>query len=213
MYRQIHVFRQVLSRETVGLLVDDVPSLSFDDEPEGPFLNHDSTMVACSCFLCTPRVFRTCLESGEPVSPSISAALRTVHELLGNLPETHCINGLASGSRHLHHVDADEDWWKFIVVLSRADLGGTLSVARRCDPCSCLADGRCSPRPAIDLDLQPGDAYGLWSGRICHGVSTVEAGVRMTWALRYAGEPKKLRALTKAGRVEVVGMPPKSVAA
>ncbi len=165
-----------------------------------------SGLVACSCRLCAPAVLRTCGDSGEPCAESISIALRVVCGLLGTSPETHCINLLTNGTQHLHHVDGDESWWKLIVVLNSAHSGGELSVARRCDPCVCLSDGRCAPFQPIEIDLQPGDAYGIWSGRVCHGISPVRSGMRATWALRYGREPEAIRELMNSelcSRVEV----------
>lgn len=196
----VHVFPQILSPEIVDSLLNDLASLCTDDYPSGPFSNHLSRAFACSCPLCTPEVLRTCGEAKEPCAESISVGLHVVRGLLGRIPETHCINRLKRGARHLHHVDGEESWWKFIVILNRARNGGMLSIARRCEPCICLADGRCVPSQPIEIDLQPGDAYGIWSGRVCHGISTVRAGMRATWALRYAREPEAIQELMKTGR-------------
>jgi hypothetical protein len=212
MEESVHVFRQVLSPAIVKSLLYDLPSLGTDDHPVGPFSHHHSRVVACSCHLCTPEVLRTCGDFGEPCAESISLALGVVHSLLGSMPETHCINRLANGARHLHHVDGVESWWKFIIVLSSARSGGMQSIARRCEPCVCLADGRCEPLQPIEIDLQPGDAYGLWSGRVCHGISPVRAGMRATWALRYGSEPEAIRELMKSelcSRVEVARILPR----
>lgn len=181
-------------------LLDDMASFGTDDHPGGPFSNHLSRAFACSCRLCTPEVLRTCEDSKEPCAESISKALHVMHSLLGSIPETHCINRLTRGTRHLHHVDGEESWWKFIIILNRARSGGMLSIAKRCEPCVCLADGRCVPFQPIELDLQPGDAYGIWSGRVCHGISKVRNGVRATWALRYAREPEAIQELMESGR-------------
>ena len=109
-------------------------------------------------------------------------------------------------------MDGDDFWWKLVIVLNRATEGGVLSIAKRCDPCTCLSDGRCLPLQAMDVDLQPGDGYGIWAGRICHGVSTVAAGARATWALRYLREPDaigQLMALRRCSRLEISGIPPR----
>jgi hypothetical protein len=200
MEESVHIFRQVLSPAIVKLLSNDLASLGTDDHPGGPFSHRRSRVVACSCRLCTPEVLRTCGDFREPCAESISIALRVVRSLLGSIPETHCINRIARGARHLHHVDGEESWWKFIIVLNSARSGGTLSIARRCEPCVCLSDGRCEPRQPIEIELQPGDAYGIWSGRVCHGISKVRTGMRATWALRYAREPEAMQKLMKAGR-------------
>jgi hypothetical protein len=63
------------------------------------------------------------------------------------------------------------------------------------------------PFQPIEIDLQPGDAYGIWSGRVCHGISTVRDGMRATWALRYNRQPAAIQKLMESGlcsRVEVV---------
>ena len=206
MEESVHIFRQVLSPAIVKSLLDDLASLGADDHPCGPCSSHHSRIVACSCRLCTPEVLRTCRDFNHPCAESISTALSVVRNLLGSNPETHCINRLAKGARHLHHVDGDEFWWKFIIVLNRAHSGGMLSIAKRCEPCVCLSDGRCEPLQPIEIDLQPGDAYGIWSGRVCHGISPVRAGMRATWALRYTSEPEGIKKLMESGlcsRVEV----------
>ena len=207
MAESVYIFRQVLSPAIVKSVLDDLSSLGADDHPCGPFTKHHSRVLACSCPRCTPEVLRTCRDSGEPYAESIATALGDVHSLLASIPETHCINRLAKGARHLHHVDGGASWWKFILVLQSARSGGMLSIARRCEPCICLSDGRCVPLQPLEIDLQPGDAYGIWSGRVCHGVSSVGIGLRATWALRYAREPNAIRELMKSGlcsRVEVV---------
>lgn len=206
MAETVHIFRKVLPSAITKSLLDDLASLGTDDHPSGLFSNHLSPVMACSCRLCTPEVLRTCRTSKEPCTESLGMALRVVRSLLGSSPETHCINRLAKGARHLHHVDGDEFWWKFIIVLNRAHSGGILSVAGRCEPCICLSDGRCEPPQPIEIDLQPGDAYGIWSGRVCHGISTVREGMRVTWALRYTQEPETTQKLMESGlcsRVEV----------
>jgi len=148
----------------------------------------------------------------EPCPESISIALSVVRGLLGSNPETHCINRLTTGTQHLHHIDGDESWWKFIIVLNRPRRGGMLSIARRCELCSCLNDGRCVPHQPIEIDLDPGDAYGIWSGRVCHGVGTVRDGMRATWALRYTRPPAAIQELMESrrcSRVEVVRILPR----
>ena len=183
-----------------------------DDFPGGHVSNHLSRTFGCSCHLCAPEVLRTCGEPQVPYAESISKALIIVHSLLGSIPETHCINRLTRNTQHLHHVDGKKSWWKFIIILNRARNGGMLSIARRCEPCVCLADGRCVPLRPIEIDLQPGDAYGIWSGRVCHGISRVRDGMRAAWALRYGCEPKSVRELMDSGRcsrVEAARIQPK----
>lgn len=212
MEEDVHIFRQVLPPAIVKALLDDLASLGADDHPGGHFSNHLSRAFACSCPLCTPDVLRTCGDSKEPCTESISTALRVVRDLLRSTPETHCINRLTIGARHLHHVDGEESWWKFIIILNRARSGGMLSIAKRCEPCVCLADGLCVPLQPIEIDLQPGDAYGIWSGRVCHGISKVRDGMRATWALRYTREPEAIRELTELRhcyRVEAAQILPK----
>lgn len=196
----VNIFRHVLSPTAVRSLMGELASLERDDHPPGPFPNHLSKICACTCPLCTPEVLRTCKGGQEPSTEFISRGLHDVHGLLGTHPDTHCINRLACGARHLHHVDGEDSWWKLIIILNRADSGGVLSIARRCEPCNCLCDGRCRPHQPIDIDLLPGDAYGILAGRVCHGVSTVTAGVRATWALRYSGEPGAMQRLMASGR-------------
>jgi hypothetical protein len=148
----------------------------------------------------------------KPSPESISIALSVVRDLLGSIPETHCINRLMTGTRHLHHVDGEESWWKFIVVLSRPRSGGMLSIAKQCERCDCLNDGRCVPDKAIEIDLRPGDAYGICSGKVCHGVSTVRDGMRATWALRYTCPPaaiKELMESRRCSRIEVARILPR----
>jgi hypothetical protein len=212
MEEYVHIFRRVLSPAIVKALLGDLASLDMDDYPGGPFSRHLPRAFACSCRLCAPEVLRTCGDSKNPCAESISIALHVVHDLLGSIPETHCINRLTRGTQHLHHVDGEEAWWKFIIILNRARSGGMLSIARRCEPCVCLADGRCVPFQPIGINLQPGDAYGIWSGRVCHGISKVRTGMRATWALRYSREPKAIRELMKSGRcyrVEAARIQPK----
>jgi hypothetical protein len=204
MEERIHIFRQVLSSVIVKLLLDDLASFNAEDHLGAPWSNHLSGTLSCSCRLCTPEVLRTCGDCGEPCAQSIAIALRFVGSILGSIPETHCINRLARGARHLPHVDGEESWWKFIIVLNKAHSGGMLSIARRCEPCVCLSDGLCKPLQPIEIDLQPGDAYGLWSGRVCHGVSLVRAGMRATWALRYKREPEAICELRKSGRCDAI---------
>jgi hypothetical protein len=204
MEESVYIFRQALSPRIVKSLMDELTSLRADDHPSGPFSSHHSRVIACSCRLCTPEVLRTCGDSREPSAESISIALRVVRSLLGSIPETHCINRLTRGSRHLHHVDGEESWWKLIIVLNNARSGGILSIARRCDPCGCLSDGRCVPLRPVEIDLQPGDGYGIWSGRMCHGISTVRVGMRVTWALRYAREPEVIHELMESDRCSLV---------
>ncbi|MDT7780190.1 MAG: hypothetical protein QOC99_2702 [Acidobacteriota bacterium] len=196
----VHIFRQVLPLAIVKALLDDSASFDADDHPEGQFSNHQSQAFACSCRLCTPEVLRTYVDSKEPCTASLSKALNVVQGLLWSVPETHCINRLTKDARHLHHVDGEESWWKLIIILKRARSGGMLSIAPRCEPCLCLTDGRCVPFQPIEIDLRPGDAYGIWSGRVCHGVSEVGTGMRATWALRYASEPEVIHELMESGR-------------
>src|SRR2546423_1582296 len=198
MEEYVLIFRQVLPPAIVKALLDDLASFGTDDHPGGPFSSHLSRAFACSCRRCTPEVLRTCGDSKEPCAESISKAIHVVRSLLGSIHETHCINRLTRGTRHLHHVDGEESWWKFIIILNRARSGGMLSIAKRCEPCVCLADGRCVPFQPIEIDLQPGDAYGIWSGRVCHGISKVKAGMRATWALRYDREPEAIQALIES---------------
>jgi len=104
----VHVFPQILSPEIVDSLLNDLALLCTDDYPSGPFSNHLSRDLACSCPLCTPEVLRTCGEAKEPSAESISVGLRVVRGLLGSIPDTHCVNRLKRGARHLHHVDGEE---------------------------------------------------------------------------------------------------------
>src|SRR5947209_2371323 len=101
MEESVHIFRQVLSPVIVKSVLEDMASLTTDDYPEDPFSGDHSKIVACSCRLCAPEVLRTCGDSSEPCVESISTALSAVRRLLGSVPETHCINRLASGSQHL----------------------------------------------------------------------------------------------------------------
>jgi hypothetical protein len=178
------VFRGLLPPALCARLLDEATGFGEDPPVPGPFPSHGSPGMGCACPLCGPRVL-----SSRPSRGALHACLENALRAVGGPPDDHCINVLPAGACHLHHVDGVETWYKAIVLLKSADEGGVFAVGPRCAPCGCLADERCPATQCAPVHLKEGDAVALPVGRLCHGVSRVIAGERVTWVLRYDACP------------------------